>query len=71
MTSEQKVKQVYPKARARVMFYATHLKSWKIFKSPYSNVPLGLWAPRESSAWADAWRNITTARAEEGKDGRH
>ena len=61
MTSEQKVKQVYPKAFSRLMFYRLDLRYWKIFTFTYSEVPLSGGAPRESWAWADAWRRITSA----------
>ena len=67
MTSEQKVKQVYPKARLVKPFWngSGYHRCAEIHTGPSSIVYLGRSEyPIESWAWADAWRSIKKEQKE-------
>jgi hypothetical protein len=61
MTSEQRAKEVYPKATVHWSAYNVWIENTEILGSvrrPLMGDDTGTTERYESRAWADAWRNI-------------
>ena len=56
MTSEEKVRRVYP--RAYLYKHTLWVTVYRVFKSKRSEIELSCWAATAPGAWADAWRRI-------------